>query len=298
MSRTLPHYPSRTDTEPRPVERQEPVLWGDPDVGPLAGSPAQTYERDGFLVIPELLAPDEVRSLDEELLSTADRLAPEHDERVVRERGSNSVRSIFEIHLLSDAVARLIRDPRLLDRVEQIVGSPAYIHQSRVNFKPGLRGREFYWHSDFETWHLEDGMPQMRAVSVSINLTENLAYNGSLMIMPGSHRTFVGCRGATPDNHYRESLRAQHYGTPSDAALHDLAAKHGIVQVTAPVGSAVFFDSNCMHGSNGNITPFPRRNLFVVFNSIDNPLTDPFGGTQPRPDFIATRNVQEVRESR
>src|SRR5690606_561112 len=132
----------------------------------------------------------------------------------------------------------------------------------------------FYWHSDFETWHTADGMPQMRAVSVSINLTENLDSNGSLMIMPGSHRTLVGCVGATPDDHYRESLRAQQYGTPSDEALTDLATRHGIAQLTAPVGSAVFFDSNCMHGSNGNITPFPRRNVFMVFNSVENALVD------------------------
>ena len=51
---------------------------------------------------------------------------------------------------------------------EQILGSQVYIHQSRVNLKPGFKGKEFYWHSDFETWHIEDGMPRMRALSCSI----------------------------------------------------------------------------------------------------------------------------------
>lgn len=53
----------------------------------------------------------------------------------------------------------------------QILGSEVYIHQSRVNYKPGYGGTGFYWHSDFETWHSEDGMPRMRALSVSIALT-------------------------------------------------------------------------------------------------------------------------------
>ncbi len=44
---------------------------------------------------------------------------------------------------------------------------------------PGFTGSGFYWHSDFETWHAEDGMPSMRAVSCSIALTENFAYNGA-----------------------------------------------------------------------------------------------------------------------
>ena len=140
------------------------------------------------------------------------------------------------------------------------------------------------------TWHFEDGMPEMRAVSVSINLTENRADNGSLMVMPGSHRTFVGCVGPTPEEHYRESLRSQHYGVPSDRALEQLASAHGITQVVAPPGSALLFDSNCMHGSNGNITPYPRRNLFLVFNSMENTLVAPFGGTEPRPGHIASRD--------
>ncbi|MES8739290.1 phytanoyl-CoA dioxygenase family protein, partial [Cutibacterium acnes] len=73
------------------------------------------------------------------------------------------------------------------------------IHQSRINLKNGFNGKEFYWHSDFETWHVEDGMPNMRAVSCSITLTDNTVYNGSLMVIPGSHKYFVSCVGETPE---------------------------------------------------------------------------------------------------
>jgi ectoine hydroxylase len=44
-----------------------------------------------------------------------------------------------------------------------------------------------------------------------------------------------------------------------------------------------------MHGSNGNITPFPRSNAFFVFNAMSNQLTEPFGASKPRPDFLAER---------
>uniref|UniRef100_UPI00403FEDEE phytanoyl-CoA dioxygenase family protein n=1 Tax=Streptomyces sp. DSM 41540 TaxID=3448657 RepID=UPI00403FEDEE len=80
----------------------------------------------------------------------------------------------------------------------QILGSDVYVHQSRINVKPGFGASGFYWHSDFETWHAEDGLPNMRAVSVSIALTENLDTNGGVMIMRGSHKSFVGCAGETP----------------------------------------------------------------------------------------------------
>jgi ectoine hydroxylase len=49
-----------------------------------------------------------------------------------------------------------------------------------------------------------------------------------------------------------------------------------------------------MHGSNSNITPFPRSNVFVVFNSVENTLGEPFGALSPRPTFIASRDFAPV----
>src|SRR5690606_14002734 len=142
-------------------------------------------------------------------------------------------------------------------------------HQSRVNFKPAFVGKEFYWHSDFETWHVEDGLPRMRALSISINLTDSTDLNGPLMVIPGSRRSFVACVGETPENHYQESLRRQQYGVPDPRVLTELA-QTGIVTAKGKAGSVVLFDCNAMHGSNSNITPFPRCSLFIVYNSVEN----------------------------
>ncbi len=46
-----------------------------------------------------------------------------------------------------------------------------------------------------------------------------------------------------------------------------------------------------MHGSNGNITPFPRSNAFFVFNAVSNALQPPFAAAAPRPDFLARRGT-------
>jgi ectoine hydroxylase len=50
------------------------------------------------------------------------------------------------------------------------------------------------------------------------------------------------------------------------------------------------FDCNVMHGSAGNITPYPRCNLFVVYNSVDNTLVAPFAAPAPRPEHVASRD--------
>jgi ectoine hydroxylase len=74
-----------------------------------------------------------------------------------------------------------------------------------------------------------------------------------------------------------------------------MAHEYGIEQFTGPAGSALMFDCNVMHGSGNNITPFPRSNIFIVFNSVENTLVQPFAAPTPRPTFIASHDFTPVR---
>ncbi|MGA0034320.1 MAG: ectoine hydroxylase, partial [Burkholderiales bacterium] len=249
----------------------------------------RSYRKNGFVQLRGLLPEAEAAELPREadglaLTSGRDRL-PE----AVYEPGGSDVRSVFRIHRLSAMFDRLMRDGRLLDVARQILGSEVYIHQSRLNLKPGFAGKEFYWHSDFETWHVEDGMPRMRAVSCVVLLSENNEFNGPLMLIPGSHMHYISCVGRTPDDHYRQSLRKQEYGVPDPTSLAFLAERGGLHSAKGPAGSVIFFDCNTMHGSNSNISPFARANLFCVYNSVHNRLVEPRHGLKPRPEFIAAR---------
>lgn len=120
-------------------------------------------------------------------------------------------------------------------------------------------------------------------------------HNGSLMIMPGSHRTYVSCVGETPADHCRESLREQQVGTPDQDSLTRPADRHGISLITGGAGSATFFDCNAMHGSGSNITPYPRSNVFLVFCSMRNPPAEPFAAPGRRPEHVAAREVVPLR---
>ncbi|WP_331733380.1 ectoine hydroxylase (plasmid) [Streptomyces sp. NBC_00080] len=280
-------YPTRGAAEVT-TPRRDPVLWGEPS------AELSDFERDGFLTVDELLTRTEVLTYRAELKRLIADPAVRNDERAVIETSSQEIRSIFEVHRISEVFARLVRDPRVVDTARRILGSDVYVHQSRVNVKPGFGAGGFYWHSDFETWHAEDGLPRMRTVSVSIALTENRDTNGSLMIMPGSHRTFLGCAGATPKDNYKRSLRMQEAGTPSAPALTEMALEHGIKLFTGSAGSATWFDCNCMHGSGDNITPYPRSNVFIVFNSVENQPVEPFAAPVRRPEFIAARDFLPV----
>ena len=283
-------YPSRQSGQPRFIERVDPVVHGDHrGKGPLDECTLERYDRDGFLVRTSLFDADEIEILREELVRMRREAAGSGSEETICEPDSKVVRSIFRVHRSSPVFARLARDARLVRVAEQILGDSVYVHQSRLNYKPGFRGKEFYWHSDFETWHVEDGMPHMRALSVSISLLENTENNGPLMLLPGSQRRFVSCVGETPEDHFRQSLRRQEYGVPDDESLRELVIHSGIVSAPGPAGTGVFFDCNVMHGSNGNITPLARSNVFIVYNAISNRVQAPFGARTPRPAFLAER---------
>jgi ectoine hydroxylase len=262
--------------------------------GPLSETELAQYERDGFLVFNNFLDQATVRQFREDLRAYEDDESILRSEGTITEPGKQEIRSIFGIHELSDRFDRLTRDPKILAMVRQLLGSEAYIHQSRINFKPGFHGKGFDWHSDFETWHAEDGMPRMRAVSFSIALTDNTPFNGPLMLIPGSHKTFVPCVGRTPEDNYQSSLKKQELGVPNDRDLAAMADEYGIKAPTGPAGSLIIFECNTLHASNANMSPWPRSNLFFVYNSVENQLQAPFCGNKPRPDFLGNRSNTEA----
>ncbi|MEQ9609664.1 MAG: ectoine hydroxylase [Kiloniellaceae bacterium] len=304
MSSFADPYPSRVDPEPRWLPRRDPVVWpvawnGKAHAeGPLTQGQLADYERDGFLFFPGLFQESEIAALADEMNRLSRDAAVLSREGSITEPSSGDLRTVFEIHKASALFEKLAQDPRVAGAAEQLLGDAVYVSQSRLNYKPGFRAKEFYWHSDFETWHVEDGMPRMRALSISITLTENYAFNGPLMVIPGSHRWFVSCVGETPEDHYKTSLKRQDYGVPDDESLRRLVADGGVFSTTGKAGSVILFDCNIMHGSNSNITPFPRSNAFFAFNAMSNAVGAPFGGSERRPDFLCERHPYPVRPTR
>lgn len=285
-------YPTRIDRPFEPFERQDPVVYSRPTErknGPLSDEQLKQYDEQGFLFFERFFPEQEMNAFLEDLKYYGRDESLKELDQVIIEPYTDEIRSIFAIHKLSERFDRLTRDPRLLDMAHQILGSDVYIHQSRINDKPGFTGTGFNWHSDFETWHSEDGMPRMRCFSLSILLSENNEFNGPLMLIPGSHRWFVPTGGKTPQENWKESLKMQTLGVPTPDKLKQMTDQGSLVAPQGPAGSVILFECNTLHASANNLSPWPRRNLFFVYNSVENPVVDPNCGNRPRPEFVATR---------
>jgi ectoine hydroxylase len=282
-------YPTRLAQAPESLTqpRQDGVVKGRTLPGPLSQAQLDEFERNGYLFIPSLIEGEELEALRQEMNALLSNDAYRDKAFSITEPESHEIRSLFAVHQLSERLGALASDERVAGAARQIIGDDPYVHQSRINYKPGFAGKGFNWHSDFETWHAEDGMPNMHAVSASLILTDNHEFNGPLMLIPGSHMEFVPCLGETPEDNHKHSLKAQEVGVPSPEALTHLVDKYGIEAPKGKAGGLLLFDCNTLHASNANLSPDPRSNVFFVFNRPDNRCVAPFAAPKQRPSFLA-----------
>jgi hypothetical protein len=140
-----------------------------------------SFNREGWLFLPELFSPEEVAYLAREAEGIYDTSRPE----VWREK-SGAPRTAFAAHLYNEAFGALGAHPRMIDPVEQMFGEKVYMHQYKINAKSAFTGDVWQWHQDYGTWKRDDGMPLPRAMNIAIFLDEVMPINGPLMLVPKS----------------------------------------------------------------------------------------------------------------
>jgi ectoine hydroxylase len=52
----------------------------------------------------------------------------------------------------------------------------------------------------------------------------------------------------------------------------------------------LMFHGNIVHGSSGNITPYPRKIVYLTLNAVSNYICTP-----TRPEFIAHRDFTPIK---
>src|SRR5690606_20055162 len=130
--------------------RKDPVFWGNwSPQAPLTRAQTEEFDKNGFLVLRNVFSPVEIAKLQAESRRLRSGEANLKADNVVTEPESDAVRTIFRLEEESEIFDRLARDERIAGKVSFLLDDNLYLHQSRLNYKPGFTGKEFYWHSDF-----------------------------------------------------------------------------------------------------------------------------------------------------
>lgn len=249
------------------------------------------YQRDGFLLLDDV--PLGGPALAQLNVAAGEILATEGPE-VVLERDGTTVRSVYGPHQSNETVAALSRSEAVLAPVRQLVGDRVYVHQSKLNVKAAFSGDQWEWHQDYVNWLRLDGIPDPGLMNVAVFLDPVNEFNGPLMFIPGSHRGGLlpgGDRSGMPVGYeeapsWVDTLTADEKFQVDRGAIRELAAREGLYSAKGAAGSVLLFHSSVLHASLPNISPFDRKVLLLVYNSIDNPPGDV---AQPRPPFLAER---------
>ncbi|QRX82269.1 phytanoyl-CoA dioxygenase family protein [Glaciimonas sp. PAMC28666] len=243
-------------------------------------SPRQLHDFDelGYIFLPDCFPQEAVELLQREAVT----IFNEHREEIWREK-SGAPRTAFACHTYNEACALVASDSRLVEPLQQLFGEQVYIHQFKINAKAAFTGDVWQWHQDFPTWHADDGMPEARAMNIAIFLDEVMPINGPLMLVPRSHKS-----GALKSDHDKGTTSYPLW-TLDNETVTKLVEENGIVAPTGKPGGVLMFHANMVHGSAGNITPYPRKIVYLTLSAVSNAIQNP-----TRPNFIAHREFTPV----
>lgn len=245
----------------------------------LSGQQIEQFERDGFLILPEVFSPEEVEIIRAELPA----LFTEETEANIPEKEGGSVRTSMGLHLRNPLFARLAHHPRLVEPARQIAGPDLYIQQVKVNVKAAFEGDVWQWHYDFATHHRDDGVPEPNALNLHILLDDVSHYNGPLYFIPGSHKA-----GPAPTSHDTSSTSYPLWVVDREP-VRELIEAGGIVPALGKAGTVLIFGDILVHGSPNNMSPWDRAIFSLILNPVSNKQT-----SFARPDFKHHRDFTPV----
>ncbi|MEH1947346.1 MAG: phytanoyl-CoA dioxygenase family protein [Nostoc sp.] len=258
------------------------------------------YQNQGFILLPEYFSRAEVEIMKAELSALSIETSP----KKILEKDGKTVRSLHGSHTKNDVFRCLARHPFIVDPAMQIARSKVYIYQFKINIKAAFSGDIWKWHQDYIYWRKEDGMPRPQVVNAMCLLDDMNEFNGPLFIIPGSHKEEMidvtihhpqvgttSSNNSSNSNGWISSFSANLKYTLSQELVTDLVSKYGITFIKAAAGSILFFDSNIVHASSNNISPFGRSTVIITYNSIEN---IPLPVQNPRPDFLVSQDYRPV----
>jgi phytanoyl-CoA hydroxylase len=235
------------------------------------------FRRDGFVVIPQLVPPEDIAELKthtEDLM--AGRLPeqqpdapvefrlPEMDPKMTPLERAHAVPRIHMLHRKLVLHERYMLHPRVLDILESLIGPDVLALQTMLFFKPPGSGGQG-WHQD--TYYIPTHPDTLCGAWIAIDEVDE--FNGAMWMAAGSNvepvyppltdKMWYG------DRHLPGVPAVDGVSVTDDAInqLNPIAEKYPQVLVPAKPGDVVFFGGHILHRSKQNISTDRFRRSFV-----------------------------------
>jgi phytanoyl-CoA hydroxylase len=225
----------------------------------LSVSDVASYRERGYLVVPDVLDGPTLDTVSREMARILDgaRAVTTHSDVYDLEPGHRAddprVRRVKQPHRFFPLFQELMRHPRLVAILRDLLGDAIRLHGSKINLKSPRYGSPVEWHQDWAFYpHTNDDL-----LAVGVMLDDCGSDNGPLLVVPGSHR------GPTFDHH----AAGRFCGAIDPAAIRDEIAR--AVPLTGRAGSMSFHHVRLVHGSAQNVSSLPRTLLLYEYGAAD-----------------------------
>jgi ectoine hydroxylase-related dioxygenase (phytanoyl-CoA dioxygenase family) len=225
----------------------------------LSPGDIERYQRDGFIVVPDVLSEAEIgglRRVTDEFVEKAREVAANTDVYDLEDTHSPTeprVRRIKAPHLHHQEYAALVRHPKIIEVLQDLWGPNIRFDTAKLNMKSAGFGAPVEWHQDWAFYpHTNDDL-----AAVGVMMDDAEMENGPLLVIPGSHR------GPIYDHH----ADGRFVGA-MDPGRCDIDFSKA-VPLTGKAGSITVHHVRAVHGSAPNVSSKDRRLLLFQFRAAD-----------------------------
>ncbi len=245
--------------------------------GPLTAEQLDTYHRDGFLVVEDLVGTDELQALISRVREYTHENRPlgsivmQVEPRVRRgevkvDHPGDGVRKLEGLVEGDDRFRALGTNPKLVAVVEQILGPDIKMFRNALLLKPPMVGSPKGMHQDSPYWPIAP----MALCSCWFPLEDATPENGCMAVIPGGHTL-----GPLPHKHITDDFVIEESAYDADKMV--LKPMRG--------GSGLFFHSLLPHYTAPNRSPKWRRAIALTYMSARSTYT----GEGECPEFLTIK---------
>ncbi len=220
----------------------------------LTHEPLDFFHKNGYVRIPQVYTPEELRAMSDELDQliqdwAVTNMAWTGPWRQVYMSADLEKRSLLthmnDLYLYSEAWCRAVTGPRIAEAMSDLLGPNVELHHMTLHCKPPETGMPFPMHQD-SPFYQHEGFGYIDAI---IHVDDATEENGCLKFLPGTHR--LG---------HLEHITRTPDGTPCSPHLPtDKYRLQDAVSCPAKAGDVVAFSIYTVHGSEINRTDRWRR---------------------------------------
>lgn len=198
------------------------------------------YQQDGFVVVPDLIQPDEAIAWKAQLKA---RLIQEGNENI-----PSGVR-VWMADSLDPFSSAQLQSPRMVAILQQLIGPTVEFLSFKAVFKNNKTSFPSPWHQDWAYW---GGSTK---ISVWIALDDATPENGCLQLIPGSQKQVIEMKEVEDVKGFGRRI------------TDDQVAGMSIETVPVPRGAGIFFHDLALHASCPNINGQDRWSVIPTYRN-------------------------------